>query len=712
MHELRVIRGVATLSTLTRQALRVYSALSELGGGQGDVLDALIPFFDPVLSAFDNKIFDHRLFATGVHRLYGWRFTGDIAEKFIPRLERKGILRKINQSGRDAAYIVRYQSQASGNETGITLIFEEIIDLFERFPVLVSDLLSYHKNRDDLKDILIRFLVSMDSQGQGAYSPEFGYLEPSGEAQSILEKLEEGGRPLDPNDRYICARFVRYLLRKHPKYTEHLVRLASIALLTEVVEDFIKPTTSEAKTSLTIIIDAPLALDYLGCSGHAHKEDISAILDSLRAIGARLIVFPITCLEMQRNLRGMLTLEPSLRHGYTHNALIKKETSIEYVRAVANNPEAALERLGITIRQISLNDNPYLHKYFTSEQYEDFLASVSWVEQLNAREHDATAAALTIRLREGRSAIDIFSNRYVMVTRNNAFVRHTRKYCLQSRIILEGQESPIVHQRELATIAWLRTGLGQNDAIPRGHLIASCDRVLQLRPEVRRALADQLKKVTSSRIDEFNLLMLDSRSVQKLTDETFNNENVVSAENAERLLDVIREATADEVREKYEDQIASDRAAAAAKISQHQIESEKAQEELAKAEKAAQLFESRSEKQLNGLVDNINKIANSVDFIARSVMIFICILAVYQYITGYLTDLTIWKVIISLVSLFSLYNLICNALGYDKVTLRSLINKIIVQRLRSQAHRLHLQDQLNFYDIETDRGQLKIVKKV
>jgi hypothetical protein len=58
--------------------LRVYAALSELRRDDEDILGALLPFFEPILEVTNGKIFDPRVFAFGVQRLYRWRFTKDI----------------------------------------------------------------------------------------------------------------------------------------------------------------------------------------------------------------------------------------------------------------------------------------------------------------------------------------------------------------------------------------------------------------------------------------------------------------------------------------------------------------------------------------------------------------------------------------------------------------------------------------------------------
>ena len=55
---------------------------------------------------------------------------------------------------------------------------------------------------------------------------------------------------------------------------------------------------------------------------------------------------------------------------------------IEYVQAVANDPEKALEKAGITIRPLTLELLPSQHQFFPQERYEDFFSSIIWVEEL------------------------------------------------------------------------------------------------------------------------------------------------------------------------------------------------------------------------------------------------------------------------------------------------------------------------------------------
>ena len=307
-----------------------------------------------------------------------------------------------------------------------------------------------------------------------------------------------------------------------------------------------KPVVPAAGVDLTLVLDGPVALDYLGCSGNQLQQDVRAIIDSLRSIGCSVVVFPQTCVEIQSNLTSMLNLLRNKRHGYTHEAMVSGEVMDSYFQTVAKNREQALEAVKIPIRPITLDQYPGQQHYFDSERYEDFLGTVTWGNDIAAREHDTTAVALTMRLREGRHHSDLFRCRYVFVTRNATFERRSREYCLSSRLITAVQQGPVIHQRELATIAWLRTGLGASEEIPKTHLLATRDRVLRVRMEVQNAVAAKLAEVTPEKLEQFELLIQDHRSIRRLADETLNDERVVTAENAPRLLEAMRNATVEE----------------------------------------------------------------------------------------------------------------------------------------------------------------------
>jgi len=316
----------------------------------------------------------------------------------------------------NGVYVVDYQQPAdAGKGDDISNILEKIIDEFEQFPPRVTDLLNYHRSREELTEILIRFLLSLDAYGEAAFVAQVDRMA-SDEERQVLDQLEEGGKPLPNDDRYMSARFVKQMCTKKPEYVPHFARLASIALLTEVVEDFVKPTQPATNVNLTVVLDGPVALDYLGCSGKQMQNDVRSIIDSLRGIGCSIVVYPMTIGEIQNNLTTMLSRPHNKRFGATHAAMGSGEVMESYVQAVAKDPELALDNVKIPVRAIDLDQFPNQQKWFDQERYEDFLNQVVWGSDVAAKEHDATALTLTMRLREGRHSSDLFRCRYVFVT--------------------------------------------------------------------------------------------------------------------------------------------------------------------------------------------------------------------------------------------------------------------------------------------------------
>ena len=535
----------------------------------------------------------------------------------------------------------------------------EIIDEFEKFSPRLTDLLNYNRSRDELTDILVRFLVSLDAYNPSSFREELKRLQPGMEAESVLGSLEEGGRPLESDDKYMTARFVQHICATRPDAVEKLTRLASIGLLTEVVEDFMKPVEPATKVNLTVVVDAPLALDYLGCSGVSRKNDVRGIFEALRGIGCSFVVFPVTCSEMQRNLRSLLSNQEATRHGPTHEAIIKREVLEEYVQAVANDPEAALDHAGIKVKPLDLKQMPHLFKFFPYAWYDDFFSSILWVSDVAPREHDATCLALTVRLRAGKHNSDLFKCGYVFVTRNPRFVQHSRSYCLKSQIMNSSQEGPVVHQRELATVAWLRTGLGAAASIPRGHLLATCDSVLRVRTELKEAVAEKLGALTPDKVEQFELLVRDSRSMRRLADQTLNNETVVTNENAGDLLEAMRQATIEEEKKGFQEELAAQKARSSETLRAKQVQIKQATAERDEALALIQANRAADEQKIKRIARNTTRTVRKIEVCLNTTILILAAGGIINYFAGVLTEYRVWTLVVgTLLAAFGLYHLV------------------------------------------------------
>jgi hypothetical protein len=402
----------------------------------------------------------------------------------------------------------------------------------------------------------------------------------------------------------------------------------------------------------------------------------------------------------------------------THDAMKKNEVMEDYVRSVAANPEQALEAKGVQIKPISLDQWPAQHKYFDQTQYEDFLSGVTWGNNIAAREHDATCVALLMRLRQGRHHSDLFRCGFVFVTRNARFTSTSRSYCLQSRLINAVQYGPVVHQRELATVAWLRTGLGAALDIPRTHLIATCDRVLRLRLEVQEAVQETLEKVTPDKIQQFQLLVQDQRSLRRLADETLNDERVVSADNAPLLLEAMRQAAIADEKDRLEKEFAEKTAAGEKELLQAQgvlrernaalNSAHRENEELLNRLRKSQDAQEEREKILvDSLIDQTNITVKWIDRIVLIVLVGLGVVAVMNATFGMFKTAVWWQLMSGIGGLLGLYHFIAHLLQKPLVGVRTVLDLVAHSLFRLRLRLSGMDDRFDLAQIEIDAGQIR-----
>jgi len=535
--------------TVSKQALRVYATLQSLKGhSEEDVIDALLPFTMPVLEVLNGKPFTPELLVAGLKALYGWSLSTDVAEVFQKRLSAKGYLTKPEPKAARILLVSVPESELQGPSTYSSEV-GEIVRAFLDFSSRLNDLLHSTRTEAEALDLLVRFLITLDVGS--AASTRKGL-----EVPELLRGLQGEETAVHPDDRYLCARFVDHVSRTDAGMFDKLVKLASVGMLTEVVQDFVEPD-GEQQSSLTLILDAPVALALVGVSGKQAQRDVQLTIDAARSIGCSVCVFQESCDEMSRILKSVLVTPRANRFGPTHSALVRNEVREDFVQAVQRNPERTLNDVGITVRQMALDTHPSLEKFFPQAIYDKFQQDIHWKQNYpDAIRHDAIAMALTCRLRERQREADVLQNRYVFVTNNGAFSRLSHAFSIENGFLQERHCPPVVPLSMVATAVWLRTGFGATNDIPMAHLLAYCERVLNVRVEVVEQARRVLREITPESEAQFDLLLQDARSVTRLMDMTLGDEDRVSEATVPALLEEMRRATAAEVREEYERQLA------------------------------------------------------------------------------------------------------------------------------------------------------------
>lgn len=526
------------VKTLTRSAARVYGVLTALGDGSPDVLERLIPFFEPILRPKQGERLDLDAFAKEVRDTLRWNFNTDIVEVFIPRLTDAGWLTPDNLAIEQTTYTISLPDQIlePALEASVNAQLRAIAEQFKAFSESLSPLTALPLDVEEFEDILIEWLLYVEAYSE--HNIDFKISTNPDSSGTLRQTVEiPHTTSLTNEEEFLCARFVQHAIETDPGISEVLTKIASIGLLTEAVQDFVKPDTPVEETNLVIFLDAPVALELLGVSGAAARENTQPIISELQRIGASIRIFSQSVEELKSNLRGVL--QNPRPTGPTAQAMARGDVLKEFVVEVCSNPESFLEDLGVGMTHRPIEQTPSEHSFFTNDNRTEIYSALAFQQNPRARDHDSDITTMVMRQRRGVEDRDLFKSRFLVMTRNGLLAQLVRKKCVQMGLLSSTAMPPIVHRRVIAAIMWLRTGLGSNGLeVPKRLLLANCASVLAIRPgvvEAVRRITDALGDEEKAR--QLDLLVTQDRSAQMLMDKTLGAPSVVTKANISQLFE-------------------------------------------------------------------------------------------------------------------------------------------------------------------------------
>lgn len=538
---------------LSTRSLRIFSAVEVLREGQADIRFALAPLFQPDLAKFNGEVFDSRKLAAEINAQYRLNVNRDVLEEFIPVFLDLGWIKRVEIQ--DHAYVVT--CEPSDDVTTHRGEFEakaaELARDFRDFIHSLSPLSQVDKTDEELIDSLVDWLISLDVLSEEDLR-SVAQVERVG--KKLVYKVQEPQEVRADDMSYLCARFAHHIVESKSGLEHFLIELASVGLITEVVRDFQKPSTAVVRTDLAVYLDAPVALDLLGLSGREARDNIKTILDKIVSLGGTVRIHRISIDEMQTSLSAMLSRRPQDRDGATAEALRRNEVLEAYVRQVATLPDPFLREAGVAILDQSLKQFPNEHRFFEQGAVDELYSQIGWVRDDAPRFHDAATAALTMRKRSGTRSSDIFEVKHVVVTRNPFFPSLARRISIAHNYINAHQVGPVVHQRQLATAVWLRTGLSKGDeTIPRRYILSACRRVLSLRHNIVERVRKVSQALSPDQTEQLELLLTQGRSTQVLMDKTLGAEHVIDSSNIALLVEEMKRALVSDVRTEAAEEI-------------------------------------------------------------------------------------------------------------------------------------------------------------
>ncbi|NOZ09593.1 MAG: hypothetical protein GXP09_00890 [Gammaproteobacteria bacterium] len=504
----------------------------------GDLLQGLMPLFEPILAEQRGRIFDPTAFAREVTSRYDIPMAPLVAEGLVADMTHARLL-QMEGDQHTAVYRVTKKLKPLKDSA-----------CAERLQSIISDFLGFSKKH--LKDANRE--ISQEKLETGLFE-RF-------KTSDFLGIVEQGEGEIEDTDRemaderaidILCAEFVLSLSEQD---LELLVSVIKGALIAELVLSLqARPTDLEILSNVSIVWDGPLLLDLLNLNTPELFQYATDLLELIKKTEMRSVAFRHYYREMVSIIEMAIQ---SVNQNAVQSQMVGQRIKADRDRFVGaqhliGNLQTEIERRGFkTLLASDYVSQKYLQ--YCSRDLEDKIRNnLGYLhEKLEARERDALTVATTIRLRgRQRNPKTLSKAGWVFVTRNRVLAERSRKTLLMEKEFQETDFPVVISDRQLAGLLWLAVG-GNLGSLSKKRLIANCMRVLTPGAQVVRKMMEVLNETSTEDTETFKTLVNDERVRRRLTVQTIGGPPTITPQNARQNMDELKAVVAQEYEQKLD----------------------------------------------------------------------------------------------------------------------------------------------------------------
>ena len=335
----------------------------------------------------------------------------------------------------------------------------------------------------------------------------------------LARHLAKPGR----REAHLTARFLISVALKDHELTGYIERLLEGFVLqhTLLLSDI--NALRRRFDNLSVYLDSGVLFGALGLLGDSSRTMFLEVIDLLLKSGARVGVFRVTILEIERILdvyvnnvmtnegRRSLWQTPLTRHILTNRMTA---SDLVQIRALL---DSRLRRIGVHPSSRPTRTKAYtLDEQDLSERLSGGAGNGDTPYEPRVM-HDVDCVAAILTLRRGRRTIDISRSHAVFVTSNRMVLQTTREWYREQGL---SGVPPVVHWSTIANLAWLkRPAHGTTSKVHQ--LTALCGAALKPDRDTWQRFLDHLKKLEDSKevdSDESAAILVSSLTEQLLVD--------------------------------------------------------------------------------------------------------------------------------------------------------------------------------------------------
>ena len=310
--------------------------------------------------------------------------------------------------------------------------------------------------------------------------------------------------------------------------------------------------------TLTVFYDTTILLRLLGCSGSTLRKANMEMHEDLRSLGCN----PQFLQNIEKEVVNILDTIVSRYDaglsifGETGEALndATSGVNIGILRSLRDSYPESLAQIGIFPSKYTFQ-NTQTQNFFQIDElkFEEALrrGSLTGYSDHN-RTNDAQSLAIVMRLRQGKSSIDLATSKFVLVTANSHLARTARKFVQTENLDLSPRYvPPILTHSQTSIAAWLTSENKLTESFIWRELLANCMSAQQVSREWVDGFVERMK--VASLPEDDKTIVHAVRSIAR--DQSLGNPTILKKLNPNEMIRMAKLAEEDrtqKIRDEYE----------------------------------------------------------------------------------------------------------------------------------------------------------------
>ncbi len=523
-----------------RQALSRYAFFQQARQTSNRPEDALIPLILPALSGKAGEVFVSDELAKQLTPLFGSDLVSDIAASMVEPLARSGYLERVTTIEDGSIYNYSDKVNSIPISASLSSADRDLHDIMMALADFISVTKSLKPITDDpsvLRDKFVDWITTIEAST--LLSNDESDNPPYNSKQ--IDTTVDDTITLPPYSTLVFSSFVRWLYRERYNVFEKVVNFTELGLIIDLVSEIRFPTKKLNKVNLNVVLDTRILLELLGLYGDAAQQSIQRLLGLCKKYGVSVCTLTHLVDEVKSIAHGSLENPSSCGYGSVNEAAIFHRNVKTILRKVYAAPDALIKAHGITISPYTISPDKTSERFFTGDDIARFTDELPYDKaKPNMAKRDAWSLAFAVRRQNGSHSSLVFDSRCMVLTRSPVFVTSARRYLRSDHVAYPSFAIiPVMELRHFSTSIMLAFGSNATRDFVRAELVASCDRVLRISPDLTnriRAVLHDFGKLTEDQIDA---ALSDPATLAEFALTTANDPSIANSANSAQILNVV-----------------------------------------------------------------------------------------------------------------------------------------------------------------------------